>query len=148
MLKDSFSFIANYLWRESIKNLNKQLTEAELKNFSSNDYYYLTTIYYMGTPNFSQVAEALKLTKPAISVMIRKLTQMNFIEKVQSLEDKRVYYISVTKKGKSLIDGDEELYKNFDMQLKEILADHEKYTFVENLLEEIVHHMKNNNLGH
>lgn len=139
MIKDSFAFIANYLWRESIKNLENHLTESEFKNFSSNDYYYLTTIYYMGKPNFSQVAEALKLTKPAISAMIRKLTKIGLIEKAQSQEDKRVYYICVTEKGKRIINGDEELYKKIDLLIKETLDSEEKYEFVETLLGEIVH---------
>jgi len=139
MIKDSFAFIANYLWRESIKNLEHHLTESEFKSFSSNDYYYLTTIYYMGKPNFSQVAEALKLTKPAISAMIRKLIKIGLIEKIQSQEDKRVFYICVTQKGKIIIDGDEELYKKVDLLIKENLDSKEKYEFVETLLDEIVH---------
>ena len=138
MIKDSFAFIANYLWRESIKNLKKYLTESELKSFSSNDYYYLTTIYYMGKPNFSQIAEALQLTKPAISAMSRKLTKMGLIEKVQSQEDKRVYYVYITEKGKSIIDGDEELYEKVDLLIKETLDSDEKYRFVETLLKQIV----------
>ena len=137
MIKDSFLFIANYLWRESIKNLKEHLTESELKSFSSNDYYYLTTIYYMGKPNFSEVAEALKFTKPAISALIRKLTKMDLIEKVQSQEDKRVYHICVTAKGKNIVDGDEELYNKIDSAIKETLNSNEKYGFAENLLEEI-----------
>ena len=141
MIKESFAFIANCLWRESIKNLKKHLSELELKNFSSNDYYYLTTIYYMGRPNFSQVAEALKLTKPAISAMIRKLTEMGLIEKVQSLEDRRVYYICVTEKGKSIIDGDEELYQQVDLMIKETLHSDEKYAFIETLLEKVADHL-------
>ena len=142
MIKDSFSFIANYLWRESIKNLNIYLTESEIKSFSSNDYYYLTTIYYMDKPNFSQLAEALKLTKPAISAIIRKLSNMGLIEKVQSEEDKRVFYICVTGKGKSIINGDEELYEKISILIRNIVVSDEKYKFLEDLLEEIVKNLE------
>ena len=138
MIKDSVAFIANYLWMESIKNLNSHLTESELKSFGSNDYYYLTTIYYMGKPNFSQVAETLKLTKPAISVFVNKLSKMGLLEKIQSDEDKRMYYVCITQKGKDIIEGDEELYKEFDSLIKNITVDHKKYEFVENLLAEVV----------
>ncbi|WNF32634.1 MarR family winged helix-turn-helix transcriptional regulator [Aeribacillus composti] len=142
MVKDSIAFIANYLWRESIKNLHMHLTEAEIKNFSSNDYYYLTTIYYMGKPNFSQVAEALNVTKPAVSAMIRKLSKMGLIEKIQSQEDKRVYYVSVTEKGKNIVEGDEKLYKKIDLQIKECLGSDHKYEFLETLLAEIVRYLQ------
>ncbi len=137
MIKNSIGFIANYLWRSSIKNLSFHLTESELKVFSSNDYYYLTTIYYMNQPNFSQVAEVLNLTKPAISALVRKLIQLGLIEKKQSEEDKRIFYLSVTQKGKSIIDGDEELYKNFDLLIKN-LASKEQYKLIETLLDQIV----------
>lgn len=145
MIKDSIAFIANYLWMESIKNLNSHLTESELKSFGSNDYYYLTTIYYMGKPNFSQVAETLKLTKPAISVFVNKLIKMGLLEKIQSEEDKRMYYVCITQKGKEIIEGDEELYKKIDSLIKNITIDQEKYEFVENLLTELVLNLSGDN---
>lgn len=141
MIKDNFAFIANYYWRESIKNLNLHLSESELASFSSNDYYYLTTIYYLGKPNFSQVAEALGLTKPAISVLIRKLVKIGLIEKVQSEEDKRIFYVCVTEKGKKIVDGDEELYMKFDTLVK-TLSNEEQYALIDVLLKEIVHRLK------
>lgn len=144
MIKDSIAFIANYLWMESIKNLNVHLQESDLKSFSSNDYYYLTTIYYMGKPNFSQVANALSLTKPAISVFVNKLSKMGLLEKIQSEEDKRMYYVCITQKGKDIIEGDEELYKKFDILIKTITDDPEKYEFVENLLAELVFNLSGN----
>lgn len=142
MIKDSVAFIANHLWRESIKNLNFHLIESELKSFSSNDYYYLTTIHYMGKPNFSQLAETLKLTKPAISVIIRKLSSMGLIEKIQSSRDKRMFYICITPKGKNIIDGDEELYGKIDLLIKHLVETDEKYKVVEALLQEIVSSLK------
>ncbi len=143
MIKDSFAYIANYLWRESIRNINTNLTETEQKSFSSNDYYYLTTIYYLGRPNFSQIAEALNFSKPAISVLVRKLAQLGLIEKIQSEEDRRVYYVSVTPKGKSIIEGDQELYREFDILIQKLLSSREQYDFIDNLLEEIVRNLTN-----
>lgn len=142
MVHNSISFIANYLWRESIQNLSTHLTEAELKSFSSNDYYYLTTIYYMGRPNFSKLAETLRLTKPAVSAIIRKLSGMGLIDKVQSEEDKRMFYICITQKGKNIVDGDEQLYKEIDLLIKELVGNDEKYKSVEDLLEKIVGKLK------
>jgi len=145
MIKNSISFIANYLWMESIKNLNSHLTESELKSFGSNDYYYLTTIYYMGKPNFSEVAESLRLTKPAISAFVNKLSRMGLLEKVQSETDKRMYYVCITQKGKDIVEGDEELYKRFDSLIKRITVDQEQYVLVENLLAELVSNLSGDN---
>ncbi|MDF2878901.1 MAG: transcriptional regulator, MarR/EmrR family protein [Clostridia bacterium] len=142
MIKDDFAFIANYLWQRSIKNLNMQLTEAEIRRFNSNDYYYLTTIYHLGKPNFSQVAEALNFTKPAISAMIGKLIKMELIEKEQSQEDRRIYYISLTSKGKQIVEGDEALYAEFDSLIRRLLPNDEQYGFVDGLLSQIVSEIK------
>lgn len=145
MFKDNFEFIGNYMCRESIKNLNKHLSETELKSFSNNDYYYLTAIYHLGKPNFSQVAEELGLTKPAISILVKKLIKMNLIEKVQSEEDKRVYFIRVTEKGKKIVSGDDELYLRLSSLMKSLLSNDEQYVFIDTLLTEIVLRLKEQN---
>lgn len=138
MIKNSIAFIANQLWMQSIKNINSQLSESEVKKFSSQDYYYLTTIYYMNGPNFSEVAEKLQLTKPAISAIVSKLTSMGLVEKMQSKEDKRIYYMYVTDKGKKIVEGDEELYGRIESLIKNIVKDEDNYKFIESMLEEIV----------
>jgi DNA-binding MarR family transcriptional regulator len=145
MITDNFAFISNYVCRESIKNLNKHLSESELKSFSNNDYYYLTAIYHLGKPNFSQIADELGLTKPAISILVKKLMKMNLIEKVQSEEDKRVYYISFTEKGKKIVEGDETLYLSLSSLIKSFLTDHEQYEFINTLLEKVVLSLKKEN---
>lgn len=143
MIKDSVAFIANYLWRESIRNLSNNLEESEIRNFNSNDYYYLTTIYYMNKPTLSQLAEALNLTKPAISVINRKLTGMGLVEKVQSSEDRRVFHICMTTKGKKIVEGDELLYGKIDSLIRHLTVTDEKYQFVESLMKEIVTSIEN-----
>jgi len=142
MLTDNFAFISNYVCRESIKNLNKHLSESELKSFSNNDYYYLTAIYHLGKPNFSQIADELGLTKSAISILVKKLMKMNLMEKVQSEEDKRVYYINFTEKGKKIVEGDEVLYLRLSSLMKSFLTNDEQYEFIDTLLNKVVLSLK------
>ena len=142
MIRDNLAYISNYICRESVKNLNRTLSESEIKSFSNNDYYYLTTIYYLGKPNLSQIASELGLTKPAISVLIQKLVKMNLIEKIQSEEDKRVYYICLTEKGKKIVDGDESLYSGISSIIENLITDKEQYKYIDTLLSEIVLRLK------
>lgn len=144
MIKDSIGFISNYFWSESIKNINTILSEDEIRFFNSNDYYYLTIIHNMKGPSFTQVAEALKFTKPAITQMVGKLSRIGLIEKTQSKEDKRFYYLSLTEKGKRIIHGDNNLYSNFETLISKFAKSTKKYNFIENILEEIVEYLKNN----
>lgn len=138
MLSKDFAHLANYMWRQSIKNINNLLSAEEASQFSSNDYYYLTTIYYLNRPNFSQVSESFGLTKPAISLIIKKLTRMGLLHKEQSQEDKRVFYIVVTDKGKRIIEGDEVLYEGIDVLIRKHVVHQEQYEQLELMLHRIV----------
>lgn len=138
MIKNSIAFIANQLWMQSIKNINSQLSESDVKKFSSQDYYYLTTIYYMKGPNFSEVAEKLNLTKPAISAIVSKLSNMGLVEKIQSKDDKRIHYMYLTDKGKKIVEGDEELYSRIESMIKNTIDDENNYRLIESILLEIV----------
>lgn len=133
-MKTQLAFIANFMWRESLRNINAQLTASEAREFNSNDYYYLTTIYYLGKPRFSQVAQALKLTKPAVSAIVRKLAGLGLVEKKQSPDDGRVFFAVVTEKGKQIVEGDEELYGRLETLIRSSLQTKEHQTMMEELL--------------
>ena len=146
MIQDKFAYISNYICQESMKNVNENLSDSDQKSFCYNDYYYLVTIYNMGRPNFSQLASELGLTKPAISVIIRKLSKIGLIEKMQSEKDKRVFYLSITEKGRKIVQGDEALYQRISLLIKKHTKDEEHYEFLETLLSQIVQELKTTKL--
>jgi len=141
MLDKNISYIANYLWQESIRNINTILTDEEKKKFNIADYYYLTTIYFMNNPNIGEVSKSLELTKPAISALIKRLESNNLIIKRQSLEDKRVFYLELTDKGKEIVEGDNMLYRRFTDMIQSLITD-EQMQEVECLMQEIVNRIK------
>ena len=93
LIEKHFEYIANYLWQQSINNINSILSSEEKKQFNITDYYYLTTIYNMDNPNLGEVAEKLKLTKPAISALVKRLTKNDLIEKIISQMKMEEYII-------------------------------------------------------
>lgn len=144
-MEDNFSILVNLLWEECIRNLNSTLTEEEVNKFSNNDYYYLLVIHSLQKPNFSQIAEKLSLTKPAVSAIIRKLINMNLVEKLQSTEDKRIYYVELTEKGKSILSGDMEVYKWVTDTIKNIVKDDNELIVVERIISKLVERLKKKN---
>ncbi|PKM72086.1 MAG: MarR family transcriptional regulator, partial [Firmicutes bacterium HGW-Firmicutes-17] len=80
-MEENFAELVNLLWEECIRNLNAALTEDEAEKFSNNDYYHLLVIQSLRRPNFSQIAEKLALTKPAVSAIVKKLINMKLVEK-------------------------------------------------------------------
>lgn len=142
MIKNSIAYIANRLWMLSLKNMTVQIGQQDMKRFSNQDYYYLTTIYYMDGPNFSEVAERLQLTKPAISAIVTKLTSMGLVEKVQSREDKRIYHLYLSEKGLKIMEGDEAMYAGIETIIKNSVNDENDYQKIQGLLEIIAGELK------
>lgn len=112
MIAENLETITNYLWHKSTKKINALLINES--DFNISDYYYLTAIYNMEHPNFGDVAEALNLTKPAVSALIKRLMRHKLIEKIQCQEDKRIFYLSITAKGKELLEGDHGFYSHLE----------------------------------
>lgn len=137
LIEKHFEYISNYLWQQSINNINSILSTEEKKQFNITDYYYLTTIYNMGNPNLGEVAEKLKLTKPAISALVKRLVKNELIEKIKSDEDGRIYYLQVTEKGRKIIEGDNALYLQFTNLIGQIISE-EQLKELDSVLDKIV----------
>ncbi len=141
-MEEKFSALVNLLWEECIQSLNSVLTEEEVNKFSNNDYYYLLVIQSLQKPNFSQIAEKLSLTKPAVSAMVRKLMNMNLVEKVQSTEDKRMYYVELTAKGNSILQGDRAVYQWVADTIEDIVQDERELSLIRRIISELVENLE------
>lgn len=137
-MEEQFSALVNLLWEECIQNLNSLLEQEEINKFSNNDYYYLLIIQSLQKPNFSQIADKLSLTKPAVSAIIRKLLHMKLVDKVQSEEDRRIYYVELTVKGKGILQGDRTIYKWVTDTITSIAADEKELEIVERVITKLV----------
>lgn len=112
MISQNLEVLTNYLWHQSSQRINHLLSIEP--DFNIGDYYYLLAIYNMQHPNFGDVAETLNLTKPAISALIKRLQKHGLIEKSQSEDDKRIFYLELTQKGIDLIEGDHHVYSHIE----------------------------------
>lgn len=133
-MEEDFSTVVNYLWKGSMKRISKILTEQEVAKFCSNDFYYLSTIHELRKPNVTMIAEALQVSRPAVSVMIRKLLSMELVETEKSKEDKRVTYVTLTEKGAKIIKGDHELYSDVSNQIKKLVHNETELAIIQNTI--------------
>ena len=60
---------------------------------------YLDAITQLQRPTFSELADKLAITKPSVTSIVKKLSEMGYVKKVQSNEDLRVHHIVLTPKG-------------------------------------------------
>lgn len=145
MIEDSIAFIANYFWEKSIKNINNTLSDRQAGSFNMNDYYYLTSIYQLGSPKLGELADKLNLTKPAISALVKRLEKNQLIIKKQSEQDKRVFRVKLTDKGIKIIEGDNKLYLELSNIISELLTN-EEMDGINNLLFQVVSKLKEKQL--
>lgn len=88
-----------------LSNLFLQMEEAakmqfNLSDLTYNQMHYIETINSIGNPNITELALALKLSKPTVKVAVDKLIEKDYIFKVQSDEDRRSAHLHLTEKGK------------------------------------------------
>ena len=135
-----FELIAAYLWKESVKNLNSKLSDVENLRFTANDYYYISVIHCLVSPTPSEVALYLNITKPAITVFIKRMIKLDLLEKKISKIDKRIYHILLTSKARSIVEYDKEvlntLVQNLEksMSLEEVISVNKALEIVTNRL--------------
>jgi len=144
-MEENFSKLVNLLWEECIQKLNQYLSESETSKFSNNDYYYMLVINSLQRPNFTQIAERLGVTKPAVSAIIRKLSAMNLVHKIQSAEDKRVFYVELSEKGKQILEGDQEVYRWIAVNMREIAANEQELQIIERIIKGLVSRLEQKN---
>ncbi len=89
----------NGLAHECNLELSDRLGMSELQ---LNQLHYLKIINRIVGLTFSQFAELLNVTKPSVTEIINKLIKLNCVEKIQSPDDGRIFYIELTEKGRNI----------------------------------------------
>ncbi len=79
----------------TVNELRRMNTHHPYGELSYNSRLYLDLIAYTPDCTASILAQRLHVAKSAVTLKVRELEQKGLIKKVQSHEDKRVYYLSV-----------------------------------------------------
>jgi DNA-binding MarR family transcriptional regulator len=74
----------------------------DLTGLTLTQMHYLEAINNLENPNLTELASAVKLSKPTVKVAIDKLIEKNCVFKVQSDEDRRSAHLHLTEKGEQV----------------------------------------------
>ena len=74
--------------------------QYSFKDLTLTQMHYLEMISELENPNLTELATAMKLTKPTITVLVDKLIEKELIYKVQSDADRRSTHLHLTERGK------------------------------------------------
>lgn len=103
----------------------------KLAHITASQLYYLKSIDKLGSPSFSELTRKLQISKPSVSSGVNRLLQRGLVSKQQSVEDRRVFYISVTAKGKELVEAYKDIYRDYARSLAVILDESEMGVLIE-----------------
>lgn len=142
MIEENLAWLSNYLWKQSIQKIDEVIGEQNKSRFTNTDYFNLSKIYHLGEPQFTQIAEELQVTKPAVSLIVKRLMAFDLVKRIQSQEDKRVYCVHVTEKGKQIVNGDYKQYHQIAELIKQHTKSEQEYEVVNRVLEQVVNSIK------
>jgi DNA-binding MarR family transcriptional regulator len=95
-LEEMIAKVSGYMGRmeeESKEQFNfKELTLTQM--------HYLEMISELQNPNLTELAAAMQLTKPTVTVLVDKLIEKELIYKVQSDADRRSTHLHLSERGK------------------------------------------------
>jgi DNA-binding MarR family transcriptional regulator len=82
------------------------LSECEGQDITVKQIGYLKTIDEHGDVTFSRLAKITSNSKPTITEMINKFVVMDCVYRERSQDDKRILYVRLTEKGRTLAQAD------------------------------------------
>ena len=74
--------------------------QYQFKDLTLTQMHYLEMISDLENPNLTELAIAMKLTKPTVTVLVDRLLEKELIYKVQSDADRRSTHLHLTERGK------------------------------------------------
>ncbi len=111
------------------------MEEAAREQFNFSDLtltqmHYLETINNLVNPNITELAVALKLKKPTVTVAVDKLMEKQYVIKVQSDEDRRSSHLHLTEKGRLINQMHDYAHRTIAELIIKKLSEKEIKTFI------------------
>lgn len=104
---------------------DEALNSKELSDLTVKQLHYLDMIKKLTNPTFTELSEEIGVSKPTITIAINKLIKNDYVKKVQSLEDRRVYNILLTEAGERVVKIHHKAHKDFACMISRCLNEQE-----------------------
>lgn len=139
-LFDRYQQAMNTIYR-SVNNILKEIVHSEL---SKDQFLILQYIHNNERCTSTQIASAFAVGKSSISAQVQHLFEQELIDRIRDKQDRRIVYLSVTKKGSLLVKQTEkDLYAEIGTSLEHFDIQ-EVLSFVQSL-EKLAQIMKEKN---
>jgi len=110
------------IFHKSIEKYKQEtLCKKEFSLVTISQLFYIEAIFQLGTPTFSEIANKLMVSKASVTAAINKLVKQKLVTKIQSHDDKRIFYIQLTPNGKALIESELKSLTSFGNMVRNAL---------------------------
>jgi len=99
----------------------------------TSDFAILEALYHKGRQTIRQISEAVLINTGSITYVIDKLENKNLLERSNCSKDRRVVYIQLTEKGKSLMDDIFPKHQKVIEELFDEVTESDKQILIETL---------------
>lgn len=123
--------INHFYYRMSLYELQTMNGTDLYNGLSYNSLLYINVIDQMEDCTASKIADALNITKPAVTLKINELVKQGVILKKQSDADKRVYYLTLSPQMEHIINIYDEIFEIVETRLKKKYTEEEIELFTE-----------------
>jgi DNA-binding MarR family transcriptional regulator len=93
--------ILKRLFHKILRLQEKSVSEAANQNISRSEIHVLEAVQDVGEATLTGIAAELSVSKPTVSVCVKRLVEKGYLKKAASKSDGRKNIISLTKKGEA-----------------------------------------------
>ena len=113
-----------------MRKFQTQLRSGDLKEDTLRQLYYIELIDKNQGISVSELAIKLEVKKSTVSIAINQLIDLGIVNKIQSNQDKRFYFLQLTPKGNQIMEMHKQVHKNTIKKILKILNQKEVENFV------------------
>ncbi len=103
----------------------RALQESDLAELSMKQIVYLDSIARLEKPTFSDLAHEQRVSKPSVTAIVAKLAEKGLVQRVQSQEDRRSFFVLLTEKGRAMCAIHERLHQHIARHFAAALSESE-----------------------
>lgn len=123
----SFGFEMNEIFMLFGKQFSKISLQTDL---SPGKYWFLMYLYRKGKATVNDLSNETCITSGATSLAVKNLEKSGYVERLRDKEDRRVVWVSLTEKGREIVEQISQRRAKICQQLLENLTDTEKEIFL------------------
>ncbi len=113
-----------------MRKFQTQLRSGDLKEYTLRQLYYIELIDKNQGISVSELAKKLEVKKSTVSIALNQLIDLGIVNKIQSNQDKRFYFLQLTPKGNQIMEMHKQVHKNTIKKISKILNPEEVENFV------------------